>query len=561
MGIWLSLYSWAEARSDPKWLTERGFRLIDKKKWKEAEKVFLEVVEAEPGAVANNALGVIAEKMHRTTDAVVFYTRATTYKPFESIYWFNLGNALRATSVEAAVHAYEKALFLKNDNDDVLLNLGYLIKDEKMLRKVRHGRGLVSLARILEENNNDTRACGVYREARSQGYDVGFVLGLCDLRQGNDTELREYLGTRSDMDDRLAFFVGSTPQAIRRARKKEPEMVNAVRAMESQVALQVDWGAKCVEQRPRYLPIPLECQYNTVWVDSFESVKLPPTASALVVVGGGLGSSCALALRHDLPCIGVNVLCGVPRGLHDDTLCPPWNDALIPKRAVVLMTTYFWPQKLRQQAWKYLTRDALEVFAWQDDPLIPPINATSPCQPLFKARVSWNSSRVPMVVCRNFKVAEDLEASMCAPVSNEDMMSWLSSRICATFVIGYALFSLARWRQCRKTLIMVQATRLYCSVHKLVLFLLAGPQRRWRRLRLKARVIQKDDEITEKASQSSLDCAEVNHNQLWERIVVRNTFLHVMNSDSDEEFSKQAKTWPVSRESVPQVYPTEEKLR
>ncbi len=100
-----------------------------------------------------NYLGLFAMEDERFTDAVKYFSKASSMNKNKSVYFYNLGNAYFLNGwIEEAVSAYKKAIGLDVDNCDYRYSLCYLYFRQKDFEKAQN-----EVKFILENNPNHSQ--------------------------------------------------------------------------------------------------------------------------------------------------------------------------------------------------------------------------------------------------------------------------------------------------------------------------------------------------------------------------------------------------------------------
>ena len=138
-------------------LCEEAVALQQKGQLAEAEKLYLEILAAEPQHfTATHLLGVLRHQQGRNPEALELISAALKIDPQIANAWSNYGLVLRAMGrFEEALEQYDKALALKPDLADALNNQGIALLDLN-----RFEQALASYDKALEINDNSASVHG-----------------------------------------------------------------------------------------------------------------------------------------------------------------------------------------------------------------------------------------------------------------------------------------------------------------------------------------------------------------------------------------------------------------
>lgn len=186
----------------------------------DAERYYRQVLRLEPKeADANNLLGVLLFQTNRAEEGLAFLKTATTLKPTEVMFFYNLGTALRAAAKpQEAVNAFAKCVELDPKHTDAQNALvGLLLKHKNydaaiaQLKRIVVARptevdGFKKLGEALHAKKQHSeaaiefqRACDLTPEDAGLHHQLGLCLQAAGEKDGAIAAYRESLRLKEDL--------------------------------------------------------------------------------------------------------------------------------------------------------------------------------------------------------------------------------------------------------------------------------------------------------------------------------------------------------------------------
>jgi Tfp pilus assembly protein PilF len=137
---------------------QRASMLVEQKKWREAEQIYLKELARKPGARVLNDLGVLYLKKGDTGLALGYFNRAMAADPADTSALFNRALALsRSGQTSRALESYRELLARQPAHFEAQYNLGILLNN-----RGDHASGATELEKAVQLAGGSRKAHALY---------------------------------------------------------------------------------------------------------------------------------------------------------------------------------------------------------------------------------------------------------------------------------------------------------------------------------------------------------------------------------------------------------------